>query len=399
MRPRGPVAARGAATALAAGAALVAMLGGCRPSVARVPQPVAEFLVISDDSTAWVRSSRDTIEVLRAPMLVATLGDRLVEIYVAEDPIDFEDASFLVSRVFRRDLVTGDSTLVFTDSTVLREARAWMAAHPDAERLDEGEEPAEDVRAVESSITPISVVGPTLGLEVHIDRTIGELGTHDTWRATVDLATGRRLSLADVATGRGAVDAVVSAHQRVRSAVSLATERGGTMGRAAGTAISALLLDSLSFSLVRHGDSLAVQFLLHDEQVIDEAHDAHRYALEPVTLPAPAWWTSARATLPAPGPDSTQVFDVGALRLAVHTDSRDLALVTSETAAGPRTVLSIRGPVRRVIAVGDSLTAPAGQWRNALQRAFTESGYYSDQVRAASLRNRARSSAARQASS
>lgn len=378
---------------------LLVALAGCRPAVPGTRRPAAEFLVVSDDSTAWVRASDDSVEVLRAPMLVASLAGRLVELYVAEESIDFEQASFLVTRVFRRDLVSGDSTLVFADSTVLREAMAWVKAHPDAERLDADEETAEDVRAVESSITPLDVVGPTLGLEVHIDRTIGELGTHDTYRATIDLATARRLTLADVAPGRASADVMVAAHQRVGRAIALASKREGDVGRAAGRAIGALLLDSLSFSLVAHGDSLAAQFLLHDEQLIDEAHDAHRFALEPVTLPAPAWWTRARLALPQLGPDSAQQFVLGALRLAVHSDSQDVALVTAETRGGPQPVLRMRGPVRRVIAVGDSLVAPAGQWRRALERAFTESGYYSDEVRAASLRRPARPTVSRQAAS
>ncbi|MCC7054791.1 MAG: hypothetical protein IT355_16085 [Gemmatimonadaceae bacterium] len=377
---------------------LVSAGTGCRPALPATPMAEAEFLVVTDDSTAWVRAGRDTVQVLRAPMLVAELAGRLVEIYVAEDPIDFEEASFLVTRVYRRDLVSGDSALVFADSTVLREAMAWVAAHPGAERLDSEEElPPDEGRALESSITPLEVVGPVMGLEVHVDRTVGELGTHDTYRATVDLATGRRLALGDLVPHRAAADAMVTARQHIGSAVSLATKQGGAVGRAAGAAIGALLMDSLSFSLVRRNDSLAAQFLLHDEQVIDEEHDAHRYALEPVTLPATGWWPGAVGTLPREGDDSTLAFAIGTLALTVHADREDMAMVTADTRRGPRPVLAMRGPVRRLILVADSLIAPAGQWRRALQRAFSESGYYSDQVRAASLRNRARPTAARQA--
>ena len=70
------------------------------------------------------------------------------------------------------------------------------------------------------------------------------------------------------------------------------------MGKAASQALKSLLVDSLSFSLAREGDSLAAIFLAHDEQVIDETRDTHRFSLEPIPLAAPAWWRAARAPLP-----------------------------------------------------------------------------------------------------
>jgi hypothetical protein len=169
------------------------------------------------------------------------------------------------------------------------------------------------------------------------------------------------------------------------------------VGKAASRAMAALAFDSLSFSLARDGDSLAARFLAHDEQVIDESRDSHRFALEPVTVPAPPWWRAARLMLPRELADSSVRFEMPKAPLDVTYDSQDVAAVRTRTAAGPRTVTQMNGPLRRVIALGDSLIAPRGQWRRALERAFTESGYYSDQVRAASLRRRARPTASRQA--
>ena len=372
-------------------------LTGCKPTPRVGARPDAEFLVVSDDSTAWVRSSADTVIVQRAPMLIATLAGRLIEIYVADDAINFSDASFVVNRVYRRDIVSGDSTLVFADSTVLRDAMTYLRTHPNAERLDDDEPAAEGARTFESAITPTAVVGSTIGLEVHDDHSVGELGTHDSYRATVDLLTGRRLSLADIVTPAQAAATTVTARQNLIGAVVLAGRREGAVGKAASRAIAALPFDSLSFTLTRSGDSLAVQFLVHDEQVIDEVRDTHRYALEPVTLPPPAWWVVAQRTLPRELPDSSLRFEVGALSLDVKYDADDVAMIKARTGTAARTVTRMRGPLRRVIAIGDSLIAPSGQWRRALERAFTESGYYSEQVRAASLRNRARPSGSRQA--
>ena len=377
--------------------AFAVLLAACAPAARDSARPTAEFLLVSDDSTAWVRSSADTVIVQRAPMLLATLRGRLIEIYVADEPIHFSDMTFLVSRVFRRDLVSGDSTLVYADSTVLRDVIDYVRSHPGAERL-ESDEPADDAsRAVEASITPSAVIGSTLGIEVHVDRTAGELGSHDTYRATVDLPTGRRLALGDVIGPAAAQTALVAARESLASAIVLAGRRAGPLGREASRAIFALSFDSLSFTLVRSGDSLAVHFLVHDEQVIDEARDTHRYSLEPLPLPSPAWWPTARRMLPRQLPDSSARVDAGPISLDVRYDSMEVAFVAARTSTGSRPVTRMRGPVRRVIVIGDSLVSPAGKWRGALERAFSESGYYSDQVRAASLRSRARPTAARQA--
>jgi len=377
--------------------AFAALLAACAPAARDSARPQVEFLLVSDDSTAWVRSSADTVIVQRAPMLLATLGGRLIEIYVADEPVNFSDMTFLVSRVFRRDLVTGDSTLVYADSTVLREVLDYVRSHPGAERL-ESDEPADDAsRAVEASITPAEVIGSTLGLEVHVDRTVGELGTHDTYRATVDLPTGRRLTLGDLIAPVAAQAALLAARQSLASAIGLAGRRAGPLGKEASRAMSALAFDSLSFTLARSGEALAARFLVHDEQVIDEARDTHRYSLEPLPLPSPAWWSAARRTLPRQLPDASARVDLGPISLDVRYDSMEVAVVAALTPTGSRPVTRMRGPVRRVIAISDSLVSPAGKWRGALERAFSESGYYSDQVRAASLRSRARPTAARQA--
>ena len=378
-------------------AAVAALTAACAPRARDGARPEAEFLLVSDDSTAWVHTSADTVIVQRAPMLVATLAGRLIEIFVAEDAINFDDATFLVSRVFRRDLVSGDSTLVYADSTVLREAKAFVRAHPTVERLDDDDPVPDGARSFESGITPLDVIGGTIGIEVHLDRTVGELGTHDTYRATVDLLAGRRLALADIVASAAARATMMAAHRSLENAVVLAGRRQGAVGKAASRAIAALVFDSLSFTLTRNGDSLAAQFLLHEEQVIDEARDSHRFALEPIAIAPPSWWPAARHTLPRQLPDSASRFDIGALAIDVHYDSLDVAQVATRTTKGVRTVTRMRGPVRRAIAVGDSLIAPRGTWRQALERAFSESGYYSDQVRAASLRVRSRPMASRQA--
>jgi hypothetical protein len=374
---------------VACGLALLCAIAACSPATKRNPRaPDAEFLLVSDDSTTWVRSTSDSLIVRRAPMLVAALDGRLIELFVADETIGFEEASFLVSRLYRRDLVTRDSTLVFADSVVLRDAMTFMRSHPSAERLPDDEEPESALRAVESSITPLEIIGGTIGLDIHIDRTVGEFGTHDTYRATIDLKTGRRLALPSIVTPAAARAAFAVAHTRLSDAVSMAGSGGDVVGRAASTAMSALRIDSLGFALTRIGDSLAASWIAHSEQVIDETRDTHRYDLQPVPVTPPSWWSTVRSTLAVQRPDSSSRFALNGLTLELRYDREDVASISAHSQAGVLPVTRMSGPVRRVIAIADTLIAPAGQWRRALQRAFSESEYYSDQVRAAAFRPR-----------
>jgi Uncharacterized conserved protein (DUF2203) len=251
---------------IAGTAAVAAICTACGTTPRRSARPDAEFLLVADDSTAWVHTFADTVIVNRAPLRLATLDRRLIELYVAEEPIEFEEASFLVTRVFRRDLVRGDSTLLFADSTVLAAAMAFVRANPEAERLDDGDAEVPPGQSFESSITLLGTVGPTLGIEVHRDRNAGELGTHDTFRATIDLRTGQRLTLTQVVDAGVAGSTFLAAREALSNAVALAGTRRGPLGKAASRALALLTLDSLSFSLSRQGDSLVVQYLAHDEQ-------------------------------------------------------------------------------------------------------------------------------------
>ena len=350
----------------------------------------AGFLVVSDDSTAWVHDDGDSTHVQRAPMVLAQLDGRLIELYVAEEAIEFENASFLAGRVYRRDLVTGDSTLLFADSTVLRAAMEFQQRNPTAQRLGPDDEPGNVSRSLIASITPLDVVGSTLGVDVHVDDSVGEREMHDTYRVTLDLRSGARLTLAAVLSPAVA-DSVMRGAARLRdSAIALAARQGGAVGQAAGAALAALPLDPRGFALGRVGDSLTVSFLTHAEQRIEDARDTHRYVLEPLAVPAPSWWADARRVLPRSSTDSVTGFSAESLSLDLRYDEQDVASIVARSGGAVVTTFRIRGPIRRLIPLRDSLVRPPDGWRRALQRAFSEAGYYSDEVRSASFRGHAR---------
>src|SRR3954470_2688521 len=86
------------------------------------PPPQAEFLLSAGDSSFWVTSANGSVRVRGAPLDVARVEGRLSELYVTDDDRSFGDAVLVGQRVYRRDLVTDDSILVYQDTIVPRVA-------------------------------------------------------------------------------------------------------------------------------------------------------------------------------------------------------------------------------------------------------------------------------------
>ena len=110
--------------------------GACSPAAPRraepaAPPPAAEFLLAAGDSTYWVTSGAAGARVRGAPLTLARYGGRFYEVYVGDDDRSFYDAVFVGQRIFRRDLLAGDSLQVYVDSGVAAAARRYGAAHTD----------------------------------------------------------------------------------------------------------------------------------------------------------------------------------------------------------------------------------------------------------------------------
>lgn len=202
---RAAVVAIGAAIRAAIGAAIgVAVIAGtvvavaCKPSAA--PPPAAEFIVATPDSTYWVSSGAQGIHVRAVPMTITQYGGRFHEIYVADVDRSFSDAVFTGERVYTRDLVTGDSALVYDDTAVVGLAAHHARSHPEALPLvDDDDTPTDPTVAATGETDIIEVRGPYALLEhrFSFEHIGGE--QHDTVRTAVDLRTGRGASSADLA--------------------------------------------------------------------------------------------------------------------------------------------------------------------------------------------------------
>src|SRR5215472_10546332 len=146
------------------------------------PPPTAEFLLSSDDSTFWVRTTTGEARVRGAPLVLANYEGRFFEVYSADDDYSFPDASLVGERLYRRDLISGDSTLVFTDTVVPRVAKEYALAHPGERPLgpdDEGD--ANPSTTVTAEVDILEIYGPYVSYEYHVDM---EMPNRPAWHST-----------------------------------------------------------------------------------------------------------------------------------------------------------------------------------------------------------------------
>ncbi len=357
-RRRSARRARGGLSAAGAIAVFGTLACGREPetrAAAARAEPAAEFLAVAGDSTYWVTSGPGGVRVRSAPLFLTRWDGRLSDVYVVDDGVRFEAAEFTSARVYRRDLLTGDSALVAGDGEVPALAARYAAAHPDARPLDDDEDPESDAALVaEHGIGLVAVHGPyvTLDLRTTVDAPDGA-HREALRRRVVDLRTGRPASLgalfgvaapeALVAAGRHAFAAAVATLDALRPAA--ADDSAGARARAA---LASLRFDADNFGLATLDGAPAVQFV---------ARGADADGVVTLALPAlpvagePAWWTAdVRPLLPAAAPDAARL----------------LARVLGGAPSGPASA----DPPEELVRLDRPPADPA--LRRALRRAFDE---------------------------
>lgn len=173
----------------------VALAGGC--TLPPPPPPAAEFLVSAGDQTYWVRSDNSGLRVRGSPLILARTGGRYYEIFVGEIDRSFPRALLSGERIFRRDLATGDSTIIYDDTTVVQLAEQYHRDHPKAPLLGPDDDPEDDVDITAVGETDVlNVLGPYVALEhrLSIERP-DDHDEDDTTRAVVDLRNGKPVQL------------------------------------------------------------------------------------------------------------------------------------------------------------------------------------------------------------
>ena len=383
MRPYPLPRPRARRLLLSLGGALAIACRGPAPDAAR--PPVADFVLAAGDSSFWVTSASGTVRVRGAPLELARVDGRFYELYVADDDRSYGDAVLVGQRIYRRDLITGDSLLVYEDSIVPRLAARYARLHPEDVRLEPNDEANEDpLWRATSTIDLDELHGPFLSFTLHAD---GERDDADAWhtsrRGVIDLSTGRPASLARIVGGD------VSRIMRRRTLAVAATldsvRTGGDRINRARTAslLRAYRLDPGGFALTTVDGQPAVAYALSGRGAGDEGH---LLALPPIPIGEPAWWTEAVPSLPVSSAEGSR-----------HVWRHDrYEVVARQDSSGSVARLLLRDSTSREWPVG-SVPVPAARiyWldrppvdsvtRRALSRAFDESALYDDAVRSASL--------------
>ena len=161
------------------------------------PPPIAEFLVSAGDQTYWVRSDNSGLRIRGSPLILARTGGKYYEIFVSEIDRSFPKALLSGERIFRRDLASGDSTLIYDDTAVVHLAEQYHRDHPRAPLLGPDDDPDDDIDITAVGETDVlNVLGPYVAIEhrLSIERS-DEHDLDDTTRAVIDLRNGKPVEL------------------------------------------------------------------------------------------------------------------------------------------------------------------------------------------------------------
>ncbi len=167
-----------------------AIVVACSP---RAPTPPsAEFLLATPDSTFWVRSGATGIRIRAVPMTIARYDSAFHEVYVADLDRSFNDAVLTGERVYVRDLLSDDSTLVYDDTTINSLADRHARAHPDAIPLNPDDDtPDNPPISADGETDILDVRGPYILLEHRSSFEHFGNAQSDTVQAAIDLRTAR----------------------------------------------------------------------------------------------------------------------------------------------------------------------------------------------------------------
>lgn len=317
------------------------------------------------------------------PIELARVNGRFYELYVVDNDLSFAGADLVGQSVYRRDLRTGDSTLVFSDSIVPQLAAQYARAHPDDHRLDPGDEPDEDVELRATATLDIDAAhGPFASYSLHTDV---ERGTAPLWHVSregvIDLRTGRAASLTDV-VGSDVTAVERDRDRALKDLIDSVRSSHDARGQRAAAELGHYRLDAYSFSITTAAGGPAISFALPGA---GEGDAGNVLALDPIGFSQPAWWRDVAASLPMrSSDDSRAVWRHGAYSVVARTNAAGGSLLSIRDSTSREWPLTpIAGVASRIY----WLDAPAldGDTRHALIRAFDEAASYGLDTKVAAL--------------
>jgi hypothetical protein len=383
LSPR--LAPRPVAVVIAVLIASVSCAGGTSSDDRSAPR--SEFLLSSTDSTFWITTGGGKARTRGAPLVLARYDGRFYELFTADDDFSYENALLLGERLYRRDLVTGDSTVVFADTAVARVASAYARAHPDEDPLAPNEEgDADPATSATAEVDILDVFGPYVSYEYRVDIDLpGRRPWQSTRRGVLDLRSGKQTSVSDL-FGASAGHRLESTGRRVYEAErdSMLSVRGdlGPQHRRAAAVLARLRFDERSFVLSDVDGQPAVSFGVPGQ---GEGPAGRLVELEPLKLDSapPVWWTDVRTGIPATDEQGNDRWDgAGYQVLARYNTSGETARISiNDSSRREWPLVTVKAPLRRI----DWLDRPAvsdGD-RHALVHAFDEAATYGEATRVA----------------
>lgn len=345
---------------------------------ARVP-PTAEFLFAAGDSTWWVRSSAEGLRVRSAPILLTYADGHFYEVFVSEENAEYETASFANARVYSRDVMRGDSLVIYDDPTARRAIARWKRDHPQAVPLDLSEELDidEPATAIIDNIEIIDVHGQWVTVQHAFDMDIeGRSGhRHTRRRALVDVRTGRRGTLATMFGAEASAHAVRDGRLALEALKDSVRRAGDTRADRARETLATFALDVSSFTLTDIDREPAVSFMVPGQ---DADGSAIAVNLPPVVMPVQPWWADVAPTLPEWAADSGSLqwtrpsYMVRATPIGDGTSLSLVVVDVRDTVGGrvPREweLATVVAPAYQLIALDDH--PMSRELRAALARAF-----------------------------
>lgn len=369
--------------------ALLFLAGACRnavPSSSDGPDspPAVDFVLAAGDSAFWVTSDSGGIHTRGAPLELARFGGRFFELYVVDDDLSFQGAELTGQSLYRRDLRTGDSVIVFSDSIVPALAREYARLHPDDRRIAPDEYPDEDPLWHATATLDLGAAhGSFVSYSLHTDV---ERGAAPLWhvsrRGVLDLRTGRPASLASI------VGPDVAEVERLRgvamtSALDSVRGRQDERGKRASAQLAHYRMDPESFSLTTVEGGPAIEYALTGE---GEGDAGHSLPLAPIRFGEPIWWRDVAASLPTSSADGRRdVWLRGRYAVVVRYDDEGGArLAVRDSTSKEWPVAQVSSPAKRIYWLDRPVVD--GDTRHALSRAFDEAAGYGVETRVASRR-------------
>ena len=365
-------------------AALTAALASAACGPDEPVPPETEFLLSAGDSTFWVWHEDQRLLVRGSPIQLARVGDRLVEIYVADDDRSFQGALLVGQRIYRRDLLTGDSAVVFDDTTITSLASWYAREHPRERRLNPDEETdAQPHVDVLGEVVTVDQHGPFLSVEYRVDGTLeGTNELHEVRRTVVDLRDGTPATLAELFGDSAALRMVAEGQREFSRTLDSVIASTDVRAREAIPTLTELSFKAESFSLSMVAREPAVEFVATG---MGPVSGGIMMPLQPIRAPMPAWWPAVLEAVPLPSADSlADRWNRGGLAVEARYDTlgdRATLMVIDTLRPYEWRLAIIPSPAHRLYWID----APADSMiRQALGRAFDEAALYSEEARTVS---------------